>query len=59
LAGGPGHLDLFKRLCLSADATGDLAPDAQIAAITVERGGEVVSFDRDFARFSYVWWSRP
>lgn len=56
---GPSHLDLFEQLCLTADATGDLAPDAQIAALAVEHGGEVISFDRDFARFSDVRWSRP
>lgn len=56
---GPGHLELFERLCRVSDATGDLAPDAQLAAIAVEHGGEVVSFDRDFARLADVRWSRP
>ena len=41
------------------DAAGDLAPDAQLAAIAMEHGGEVVSFDRDFARFEGVRWVRP
>lgn len=56
---GPGHLELFERLVRTSDATGDLAPDAQIAAIAVEHGGEVISFDRDFARFPDLRWSRP
>lgn len=56
---GPRHLDLFERLCRDADATGDLAADAQVAAIAVEHGAEVVSFDRDFARFADLRWSRP
>lgn len=59
LSPGPHHLDLFERLCITADATGDLAPDAEIAALAVEHGGEVISFDRDFARFADVRWSRP
>lgn len=56
---GPGHLDLFERLCRASDAAGDLAADAQLAAITVEHGGELVSFDRDFARFADLRWTRP
>jgi len=59
LSPGPRHLDLFERLCRASDAAGDLAPDAQIAAIAVEHGAEVISFDRDFARFADVRWSRP
>lgn len=59
-APGPRHLDLLERLCVAADATGDLVPDAQLAAIAVEHGGTVVSFDRDFARFGgAVRWERP
>jgi len=46
-------------MCRTSDATGDLAPDAQLAALAVEHGGELISFDRDFARFGDVRWSRP
>lgn len=59
LAPGPAHLELFERLCRDSDAAGDLAADAQLAAIAVEHAAEVVSFDRDFARFAGVRWSRP
>jgi toxin-antitoxin system PIN domain toxin len=59
LAPGPRHLELFERLCRDADATGDLIPDAQLAAIAIEHACEVVSFDRDFARFAELRWSRP
>lgn len=55
---GPRHLELLERTCREADATGDLVPDAQLVALAVEHAGEVVSFDRDFARFG-VRWSRP
>jgi toxin-antitoxin system PIN domain toxin len=58
---GPGrrHLELLRELCDAYDAAGDLVPDAQLAAIALEHGGEVVSFDRDFARFERVRWTRP
>ena len=56
---GPRHLALLRQLCDEADATGDLVVDAAIAAIAVEHGGEVVSLDRDFARFESVRRRRP
>ena len=59
LGPGPGHLDLLERLCAESDAVGDLIPDAQIAALAVEYATELVSFDRDFARFGGLRWTRP
>lgn len=59
LAPGADHLAVFERLCRTADATGDLAPDAQLGAIAVEHGAEIVSFDRDFARFAPLPWTHP
>ena len=59
LSPGPRHLDLLEQICRDADATGDLVPDAQLVAVAVEHGAEVVSFDRDFARFPDLRWSRP
>lgn len=59
LAPGPRHLDLLEGLCDSAAASGDLIPDAQLAAIALEHACELVSFDRDFARFSELRWSVP
>jgi len=56
---GPRHLELLERLCLEGDATGDLVPDAQLAALAVEHAAELVSFDRDFARFPGLRWTRP
>ncbi len=56
---GPRHLEHFERLCHEADATGDLAADAHLAALAVEHGCELVSFDRDFARFPRLRWVRP
>lgn len=59
LAPGPEHIALLEQLCASAEASGDLIADAQLAAITIEHACELVSFDRDFARFSELNWSRP
>lgn len=56
---GEGHLGIFENLCRDADAAGDLAPDAYLAAIAVEHACVLVSLDRDFARFAGVTWRRP
>ncbi|MGI8573941.1 MAG: PIN domain-containing protein [Egibacteraceae bacterium] len=50
---------MFEELCTAADATGDLAADAGLAALALEHGCEIVSFDRDFARFEGIRWLRP
>jgi hypothetical protein len=51
---GCQHLRLVEQLCRAADARGDLVSDAVIAALAVEAGATVVTYDRDFARFSDV-----
>lgn len=51
---GPQHLALLRHVCDEADATGDLVPDAVIAAIALEHGCAVASLDRDFARFPSI-----
>lgn len=53
------HLQLFEQLSHDGDAPGDLAADAYLAAIAVELGCTLVSFDRDFARFSALRWKLP
>ncbi len=59
VAPGERHLGMFEELCHAADATGDLAADAYVAAIAMEQDCELVSLDRDFARFSGLRWRRP
>lgn len=59
LGPGPRHLAILRRVCDEVDAVGDLVPDAVLAAIAVEHGLEVVTLDRDFARFSAVRHRRP
>lgn len=59
VAPGERHLEIFEELCRSADATGDLAADAYVAAIATEQDCELVTLDRDFARFPDLRWRRP
>ena len=59
LVPGEEHLVLFERLCSDADAVGDLAPDAYLAALALEHGCSLASLDRDFARFIDLDWVRP
>ena len=59
LGPGPRHLEIMRRLCADTDARGDLIPDVQLAAIATEHACELVSFDRDFARFGDLRWTRP
>ena len=43
---------LFAKCARQADARGNLAFDAQIAALCLEHGvGEILTLDRDFTRF--------
>lgn len=58
-APGPRHLELLRQLCDEADAAGDLVPDAVIAAVAAEHSAEIVTLDRDFARFPSVPHRRP
>ena len=59
VATGPRHLMLLRRLCDEGDALGDLIGDAVIAAVAAEHSCEIVTLDRDFARFESVRHRRP
>lgn len=56
---GAAHPGIFQRVCIAADCSGDLVADAFLAAIALEHGCGLVSFDRDFARFQDLRWERP
>ncbi len=56
---GPRHWDIFRRLCLDGNAKGNLAPDAYLAALAIEHGCELITTDRDFARFPGLRWRHP
>lgn len=59
LAPGPRHWRIFERLCRDAGATGNLVPDAYLAALAIEHGAELATTDRDFARFPGLRWRHP
>jgi len=45
------HLMIMNGLLGQAGTAGNLTTDAHLAALAIEYGGRIVSFDRDFERF--------
>jgi predicted nucleic acid-binding protein len=45
--------------CREGAASGDLVPDAYLAAVATVLGAELVTADRDFARFPGLRWRHP
>ncbi len=56
---GPRHWEIFTRLCQESGARGNLIPDAFLAALAIESGGELVTTDRDYRRFNGLKWRHP
>lgn len=56
---GPGHALLMRNLLRDSGTAGNLTNDAHLAALAIENDADVVSFDRDFARFRGVRWTVP
>ncbi|MEO7070659.1 MAG: TA system VapC family ribonuclease toxin [Nostocoides sp.] len=50
---------IYADLARRHHVTGNLVPDAQLAAIAIENGVAVVSADSDFARFPEIRWINP
>lgn len=48
----PRHWQILRRLLLGAGMAGNLSNDAHLAALAIEHGATLVSFDRDFERFA-------
>ena len=48
------HPEVLRGLLVDSGAAGNLTTDAHLAALAVEHGAELVSYDRDFARFRGV-----
>ena len=46
------HAALVRGLLEQTGAAGNLATDAHLAALAIEHSADVVTFDRDFARFA-------
>ena len=53
------HLSLLRGLLGSVGTAANLVNDAHLATLALEHGAEIVSFDRDFARFQRVRWHSP
>ncbi len=58
-APGPRHRDILGRLLMDGDLRGNLVTDAHLAALAVEHGTSICSFDSDFARFADLRWVTP
>ena len=52
VAPGRRHAPLLSSLLLGAGTAGNLTTDAHLAAIAIEHGAILASFDRDFQRFA-------
>lgn len=50
---------IMSQLVVTHELTGNLIPDAQLAALAIEHGVPVASADSDFARFPEVRWVNP
>lgn len=48
---GARHLTVLRGLVETAGTAGNLTSDAHLAALALERGATVATFDRDFERF--------
>lgn len=46
------HWPIMRRLLVGAGTAGNLTNDAHLAALAIEHGATLVSFDRDFERFA-------
>ena len=55
----PASWSILRGLMEKHDVTGNLVPDAQLAALAIQYGVPVVSADSDFARFTDVTWLNP
>jgi toxin-antitoxin system PIN domain toxin len=53
------HLDVVTGLLEGAGTGGNLTSDAHLAAIALEHGATVVTWDSDFGRFPGVRWRTP
>jgi len=51
---GERHLSLLRGLLAESGTAANLVNDAHLAALALEHGAEIVSFDRDFERFAGV-----
>ncbi len=53
---GTAHWSRFTELCRLLQLRGNLVPDAYLAALALEQGAELVTFDRGFGRYPRLRW---
>lgn len=53
------HLALLRGLLAESGTAANLVGDAHLAALALEHGATICSFDADFGRFAGVRWHRP
>lgn len=53
------HATLLRGLLGSAGTAANLVNDAHLAALALEHGAEIISFDRDYLRFAGIRWRSP
>ena len=56
---GNRHGDILGRLHIDGDLRGNFVTDAHLAALAIEYGTGICSFDSDFARFDGIHWINP
>jgi toxin-antitoxin system PIN domain toxin len=56
---GPRHSRVLRDLLLPIGTGGNLTSDAHLAALAIEHGAELCTFDKDFARFPGLKWRVP
>jgi toxin-antitoxin system PIN domain toxin len=50
------HARVLRQLLSQVGTGGNLVTDAHLAALAIEHGAELVTFDRDFGRFAGLRW---
>ena len=50
------HWTRFADLCRHLQLRGNLVPDAYLAALALEQGAELITFDRGFGRYPRLRW---
>jgi hypothetical protein len=53
------HYALMSQILAKVGTAGNLVTDAHLAALSIEHGAELCSYDHDFGRFAGVVWVNP
>lgn len=56
---GERHAGILRSLTVRSGATGNLVTDAHLAALAIEHGASLASFDEDYRNFPDLRWIHP